>query len=596
MWAKAEPAAAPARAELQPAIALSHCAERLKPAFQTGDPVAIQAAVQDVELLRRTYGTLDVLPLVEAMTIFARDLGRKGSPAAGIKVLDTVERWAPRNPSVLGARIVLARQQGPQGWVWSIADLLELTRARLTNPDHRWLWTLQHLAWARVMAALLLWGTALALGLRYRRVWRTTWEDPLRHHAIHPHVVALLGAFIVTLPVVFGLDPGLAAMLWLWILAPFLTGPEVRVALAVILIQMVHPVLTLVEPLASPAPRPSLVTLQLRPQPAPPDERILAGLSAHDRTFLAGWRQLQSQDWPRAAATFEALAKESGDRAEVVNNLGVARYQMGNVQGAQACFDEAATLAPRRGEILLNQSVVAFRQMDGPLGFAKQEDARHFAPETFNRILAANQARTDQRTFALPLPDTPERIAALARAIRPERPASGGGIHLYTLLNLLLPLAAAGLFYLRLSRSIAQAHPSQCARCGEPFHTTDSPDAWVCSKCHHLFVLKDGLHGESRKRKVEEVAGFQRSQRWVHRFLAFALPGTDLLLAGETRAGMVEFSFLCFAAGVVLATGRPLRYPGEVLQDPATVWLPMGLVLLAILFLRSWLKLLPRRG
>jgi hypothetical protein len=117
----------------------------------------------------------------------------------------------------------------------------------------------------------------------------------------------------------------------------------------------------------------------------------------------------------------------------------------------------------------------------------------------------------------------------------------------------------------------------------------------VCSKCHHLFVLKDGLHGESRKRKVEEVASFQASQRWIHRGLTFLLPGTDLLMMGETREGLIEFAFLCFATGMVLATGRPLRFAGEVLADPASIWMPLGIGLLAVLFLRSWIKFLQRR-
>jgi hypothetical protein len=57
----------------------------------------------------------------------------------------------------------------------------------------------------------------------------------------------------------------------------------------------------------------------------------------------------------------------------------------------------------------------------------------------------------------------------------------------------------------------------------------------------------------------------------------------------------VELLFVSFAAGVVFATGRSVRYPGEILVDPSSTWLPMGLILLAVLFLRSWLKLLPRR-
>jgi len=84
-----------ARQELQPAIALSHCAEQLKPAFRSGDPVAIQAAIQQVELLRRTYGTLDVLPLVDAMAVFARQLGDYINRAVSTRQCGAVVLIAP---------------------------------------------------------------------------------------------------------------------------------------------------------------------------------------------------------------------------------------------------------------------------------------------------------------------------------------------------------------------------------------------------------------------------------------------------------------------------------------------------------------------
>ena len=95
---------------------------------------------------------------------------------------------------------------------------------------------------------------------------------------------------------------------------------------------------------------------------------------------------------------------------------------------------------------------------------------------------------------------------------------------------------------------------------------------------------------------MDEVASFQMSQRWLHRILLVFLPGADNCFIGDTRAGFVEYGFFCFALGIVLATGRSVRYPGEILADPASTWLPLGLVLLVVLFLRSWLKLLPRRS
>ena len=591
-------AAAPsAVADLAPAVALSHRVEHLKAAFRSNDQAGIQTAVQEVELLRRTYGTLDVRPLVEAMAVFARQLGDQGRPGLGLQVIQTVAGWAPSDTTLLGTEVILKRQQGPRGYLSSLPEVLELTRMRLAHPAQRWIWAVQHLAWARIMATFLLWGWALALAMRYRRVFRYLWEEPLRRRGLNNHAAALLGALLVTFPVLLGLDPSVAAFLWLWLLAPFLLPREARATLCIVLIQLVHPVMAVLDRLASSPPVPSIVALQLQPRPQPIDPRIWAALAPRDRDFLTGWRQLQLQEWAQAERTFGSLQAGAADRPEVLNNLGVARYQQGDVTGAKTCFDQAATQAPGSAEILLNQSVVAFKQMDSQMGALKQEEASHAAPEAYNRMVVANQSRKEQRTFAVPLPDSPARIRALAPGTGAGGALDGlGRKDLPLLYNVLLPLLAALAILLRLRSSVTEAHPSQCTRCGDPFHTTDSPDSLVCGKCHHLFVLKDGLHGGSRKRKVDEVANYQQAQRVVHRLLMVFLPGTDQCFVGATWAGCLEYGFFCFALGVVLATVRSARFPGEILADPASTWLPVGLALLAVLLLRSWLKLLPRRA
>jgi hypothetical protein len=164
------------------------------------------------------------------------------------------------------------------------------------------------------------------------------------------------------------------------------------------------------------------------------------------------------------------------------------------------------------------------------------------------------------------------------------------------LVALLLPLLGISAFLVRVRRSLRMAHPGQCIRCGEPYHTTDSPDPEVCSKCHHLFVLRDGLHTESRRKKLDEVAAHQRDTRWIHKTLIVLLPGCDLAFLGETREALMEFLPFCLAVGMVLATSRSVRYPGEILPDPASTWLALGAVLVGLLYLRSWLKLFLRRA
>jgi hypothetical protein len=161
---------------------------------------------------------------------------------------------------------------------------------------------------------------------------------------------------------------------------------------------------------------------------------------------------------------------------------------------------------------------------------------------------------------------------------------------------LLIPLFGLIFFLARVRASLRMAHPTQCIRCGEPFHTTDSPDTEVCPKCHHLFVLRDGLHAESRRKKLDEVAEHQQVTRWIHKSLIVLLPGCDLAFLGQTREGIIEFLPFCLAVSMILATGRSVRYPGEILADPTSTWLALGAVLVGLFYVRSWLKLILRRA
>lgn len=577
-------------------VALAHRMQKLKTALQKDDEKALALAIQDVEILRRDFGTLDVSPLVESAAIWALEQGREGQVERGLKALRMVEHWDPRHPTLVGARITLLRQRGLMGYVEGLPDVIELSRVRLMHPVHRSLFIIHHVAWVRVLVTTLLLGWALVLALRYRRVFRYLWEEPLGKLVPHAWVRALLGAFLLSLPVIAGLDPALCAMAWLWLLVPFLQGHELRTALLVILLQVVHPLLALLEPAAIHATQPSIETIQLRPHWKRVDWSAVKGLSEGDRTYLQGWEALQDQSWKEAEPLFSSLVKRHPDQVGVLNNLGVSLFQQGRVEEAERCFEQAEAKGSPSTELLLNQSILAYRRLDSTLGAQKQDEARKSAPERYVQLRDASQARTEQRTFAMPLPDAPERQEVLSKQLGSQQPPRGGHWGAGALLWTILPLGAAGLLLMRARQSLREAHPTQCLRCGEAFHTTDSPEPEVCSKCHHLFVLKDGLHGDSRKTKVDEAATFQTQQRWLHRVLLVVVPGLDLVFLGQSRAGFLEFSLVALAASMVLGSGRLMRYPGEVLPDPASLWLPLGFGLLGLFYLRSWLKLVLRRG
>ncbi|HJW43883.1 MAG TPA: tetratricopeptide repeat protein [Geothrix sp.] len=600
------PAPAPAPEAVQvmedtlPAIALSHRVEHLKQALEKGQPEQVDAAMGEVEALRRKYATLDVMPLVDAMALWARHQGLWGRPKLGLEALDRVERWAPQHPSILSSRIVLTRQAGWNGWLLSIPDLLRLTAKRLEHPAQRWLWMLQHFGGLRLMATLLLWGWSLTLMLRYRNVLRNIWEEPLRAMGQKPAVLAVIGAAILALPVLVGLDPGLACLLWLLLLAPFLHDSEIRLTVVVLLLQLFHPLLQVVEPWAVKAPAPSLVTYQMQPQIKALSEKQLKRLPEGDRIFLEGWARLQRQDWSGAAEAFQSLKLNHPDQGQVLNNLGVAHFMTKNLEEAEKDFDAAYQAEPKLAEALMNQSLVAFGKLDTVTGAMKQEAARTLDPRLFSDLVMLNEAKgpsaSEQRAYPSPLPDSPERIAALEAATESSAGKAGPGPGLPFLLSLGLPLAGIGAIVIRSRRAgPLSSRTTQCIRCGEAFHITDSPDHEVCSQCHHLFVVKDGLHSERRKLKVEQLGRHQRQTRYIHKSLIVLLPGCDSVFMGDPGDGFWDFLFVSLSLGLVLATGPAVRYPGETLPDPSSLLLPLGSILLLLLFVRSWVKLLPRR-
>jgi tetratricopeptide (TPR) repeat protein len=585
----------PASIESLPAIALSHRAQHLMAALGKGDPEGVRAAQLEVEAFRRTYSTLDVAPLVEAVALWARQQGMAGKGSLGLEGLQAVERWAPEHPTLLGTRITLMREQGVAGWLWSLPDLMRLTRLRIDHPAHRWLWLVQHLGMLRLAATLLLWGWALTLGLRYRNALRHLWEDPLQRRGHAPLLAAAIGACILAGPVILGLDPMVAAMVWLFLLAPFMVATEVKVTAFILLLQLVHPALATLEPWAAKEPLPSLMTLQLQPQVQPVSAATIRLLPPSDQAFLSGWNQLQNQDWSAAATTFQGLVGGHPEQAAVLNNLGVAKFQSGDVEGADRAFERALSVGPKM-EVLLNQSILAFNRLDTAQGALKRDAAQAAAPDDYALLIALNDAQKDIRTYPIPLPDTPERVQALVAAMGGNKGTEARFTDSAFLFALLLPILGLIAFLARVRASVRMAHPTQCIRCGEPFHTTDSPDTEVCQKCHHLFVLRDGLHTENRRKKLDEVAAHQQSTRWIHKTLIVLLPGCDLAFMGETREGLVEFLPFCLAVGMVLATGRSVRYPGEILADPTSIWLAVGAILVGLFYVRSWLKLILRRA
>jgi hypothetical protein len=91
-----------------------------------------------------------------------------------------------------------------------------------------------------------------------------------------------------------------------------------------------------------------------------------------------------------------------------------------------------------------------------------------------------------------------------------------------------------------------------CARCGTPFCRRcqlGAASSGQCSQCYHLFVVRDGVSGPARNRKMAEVQEAETRRQRVFRALSLVAPGAGHLYSGRTLVG----AGLLFAGYAVVA-------------------------------------------
>ncbi|HUO85379.1 MAG TPA: hypothetical protein VM534_09725, partial [Thermoanaerobaculia bacterium] len=110
-----------------------------------------------------------------------------------------------------------------------------------------------------------------------------------------------------------------------------------------------------------------------------------------------------------------------------------------------------------------------------------------------------------------------------------------------------------------------------CVKCGRTFCPrckSSRESATYCTQCIHIYLKRDGVSLDTKKRKMEEVQGYQASTVRNRKLLTTLLPGTASLLAGSPWAGfLILVAFLLFVM-IALLTGRlaPIATPADTMQ------------------------------
>ena len=138
-----------------------------------------------------------------------------------------------------------------------------------------------------------------------------------------------------------------------------------------------------------------------------------------------------------------------------------------------------------------------------------------------------------------------------------------------------------------------KAFTVHCSRCGTAFCRQCHLGQVVgdlCSQCYHLFVVRDGVSGPARNRKMIEVQGKESRRARIFRVLSVLSPGAGHVYARQTLIGaLLVTAWYTVLAGLLASWVVPLTEVSSRLTPPWAIAL-VALLLVAIWMLANRLQ------
>jgi tetratricopeptide (TPR) repeat protein len=578
-----------------------------KKAEGKGDTEAVQNAMREIRRLRieRNIRSLETMALA-----------RVGDGVTALRSGDNVRAEAafrdavaldPHLPDGYFGLAQYDMKKGPLGLVPAVKDTLAGTTARLRTArgEHYLFALLVPVGLLALLATTIVFGLAMVIrdGSLLKHDFEESFGPGRRSLALG------LAAIILLLPAMLFQGWAWLPLWWLAMLFIYMGWVERIVALALIVLCVLS------------APLVRTMESRLRAQQNP--------------LFWASLGALESGPDTRAVAQLEEARRTNADDRDLVYLLGAQYKKAGRYDDGAALYREALRLEPKDPIALNNLANLEFAAGEFPAAIARYKQGIESGPPTslaatfyYNLSLAhlqrfeyqpAQEARSqadrldsslvhaydslwkyDKGDYAvvdlgLSADEVWAKFAGAAQGIVQKNragkgaDAAGPSSLLPTLANRLSVFPFVALLAVAILRKWrgAKAFTMRCLKCGTPFcrrcHLGQVAGG-LCSQCHHLFVVRDGVSGPARNRKLLEVQKEEGRRDRVFRALSLLVPGAGHLYAHRAGTGIL----LVFVWSAVLAagllTGRLLPLT-EASGDLSKPWgLGVGALVLLVIY------------
>jgi tetratricopeptide (TPR) repeat protein len=320
-----------------------------------------------------------------------------------------------------------------------------------------------------------------------------------------------------------------------------------------------------------------------------------------DLNYLVSALYKKGGRYDDASAVYTALLQTSATDAYALNNLGNMAFASGEFQAAIPRYQQALGTNPPNAvaaTLFYNMSQAHYQKFEPQQASEARSQANRLDADLIRVYDSLWKYDFADVWAVVDLRLTPDELwrkfQGAATGIPKQNVAGTGAGPGY--LSELLPqlpnrfagaMVAFGLAVLLLSRwRGARAFTMRCVKCGTPFcrrcHIGPASSG-LCTQCHHLFVVRDGVSGPARNQKLLEVQKEDQKRELVFRILSLVSPGAGHVYARRVLSGLGFL--LVWAALISLAVVAGLLVPftdAPSMLAPSWGWAVGGVLLLAL--------------
>jgi len=571
------------------------------------DQETARNVLREIRRLRIERNILSLDTFARAHVAQGLDQLKKGDRERAEAEFNGARTLDPYLPDAYFAMSLVELEKIPLGIVPAVTDMAAGVAAPLNTARGR-----QHASTLGVAALLLtLFATttvvALALLLRHGTLLLHDLDEAFGRA---PAVPIIVFAALLLLPALTLQGWGWLPFWWLAVVFVYLSGLEKAVAGVLVLLGLaVGPLLQTLED-SSRAQQNPLFRASISSLEGGPDSRALLDLEdavrkyADDRDldYMLGLQYKKAGRYEDAAALYRDILRTEPADSIALNNLANVEFANGEFPAAIARYKLGIESNPApeiAATFYYNLSLAHLQRFE----YQPAQEARSHADRSasglvkdYDRLWKYDKGDYAVVDLGLGEDQVAEKFAGVSSGVGRKNLAgkapAAGGVQRWLPAMRNRFAAMVGVFLLVvfiISRLRGKKmFTMHCVKCGTPFcrHCQLGAAAeGLCTQCHHLFMVRDGVSGPARNQKLMEVQKEDERRGRIFRLLSVVSPGAGHVYAQRVPIGFL-LAFVWYGIiSLMLLGGRVLPYT----EVPAAVAKPWELAVAGVAMLATFI-------